>query len=151
MNYWVFMAGRYRATSILGRVHAAFFNSHQAKAMIYMPNEIVLARMMITLDLEFEKKKTYALPVQGIWEWQQLWTPTSGYEACLHLFSFYHWGLLCPSWIHGDTMHYLPLHPKTTQKLAILWRDLLTPIIWWDALPKPEVDSDDGEYLQLWA
>ena len=59
MNYWLCTAGRYRATSILGRVHAAFFNSHQIKEMIYMPDEIVLARIMTALDLEFEKAMHY--------------------------------------------------------------------------------------------
>ena len=45
--------------SILGRVHAAFFNSHQIEAMIYMPDEIILARMMTALDLEFENAMHY--------------------------------------------------------------------------------------------
>ena len=54
MNYWIHTAGRYRATSILGRVHAAFSNHHQFDAMTYMPDEIVLARMLTPLDLEFE-------------------------------------------------------------------------------------------------
>ena len=59
MNYWVCTAGRYRATSILRRGHAAFFNNHQIEAMIYMPDEIILARMMTSLDLEFEKAMHY--------------------------------------------------------------------------------------------
>ena len=59
MNYWVHPAGRYRATSILGRVHAAFFNSIQVEAMIYMPYEIILARMMTALEREFEKAMHY--------------------------------------------------------------------------------------------
>ena len=40
-------------------MHAAFFNSHQIKVMIYMPVEIVMARMMTALDLEFEKAMHY--------------------------------------------------------------------------------------------
>ena len=59
MNYWVCTAGRYRATSILGRVHAAFFNCHQFDAMTYMLDEIALARMMTALDLEFKKAMHY--------------------------------------------------------------------------------------------
>ena len=59
MNYLVCTAGRFRTTSILGRVHAAFFNCYQFSAMTYMPNEIVLARMMTALDLEFEKAMHY--------------------------------------------------------------------------------------------
>ena len=55
MNYWVHTTERYRATSILGRVHAAFFNSHQIDTMIYMLDEIVLARLMTVMDLEFKK------------------------------------------------------------------------------------------------
>ena len=59
MNCWVYTAGRYRATSIPGRVHAAFFNCHQFDAMTYMPDEIFLARIMTALDLEFEKAMHY--------------------------------------------------------------------------------------------
>ena len=56
MNYWVHTGGRYRAMSIIGRVHAAFFNCHQFDAMTYMADEIVLARMMTTLDLKTLKR-----------------------------------------------------------------------------------------------
>ena len=59
MNYWVHTTGRYRATSILGRVHVAFCNSHQSEAMIYMLDEIILARMITALDLKFEKAMDY--------------------------------------------------------------------------------------------
>ena len=59
MNYLVHTAGRYRAISILGLVHAAFFNCHQFDAMTYMPDEIVLARMVTTLDFEVEKAMHY--------------------------------------------------------------------------------------------
>ena len=45
--------------SFLGRVHAAFFNHHQFDVMTYMPDEIVLARMMTALDLEFVKALHY--------------------------------------------------------------------------------------------
>ena len=55
MNYWGHSAGRYRATSIFGRVHATLFNHHQFNAVIYIPDEIVLAGIMTGLDLEFEK------------------------------------------------------------------------------------------------
>ena len=51
MNYWVCKAGRYRSTSILQKVHKAFFNYYQFHAMANMPDEIVLARMMTTLGL----------------------------------------------------------------------------------------------------
>ena len=54
MNYWVCTAGRYRSTSILERVHKAFFNYYQVQAMNYMLFKIILARIMTTLDLEFE-------------------------------------------------------------------------------------------------
>ena len=55
MNYLVCTAGRYRVMSILGRVHAAFFNHHQFDAMTYMPDEIILVWMMTALYLGFEK------------------------------------------------------------------------------------------------
>ena len=54
MNYWVHAAGRYRSKSILEKVHKAFFNYYQFHAMAYMPDEIILARMMIAMHLEFE-------------------------------------------------------------------------------------------------
>ena len=75
MTHWVCTAERCRAISILGRVHAAFFNHHQFDALTYLHDEIVLARMMRALDLEFEKAmhhhhegyksdNDYGLPVQ---------------------------------------------------------------------------------------
>ena len=53
------MRNLHKATSILGRVHAAFFNHHQFNAMIYLPDEIGLAKMMTTLELESEKAMHY--------------------------------------------------------------------------------------------
>ena len=55
MNYWVCRAGRYRSTSILERTHEAFINCVQFDAMIYMPDEIIIVRIMTVLDMEFEK------------------------------------------------------------------------------------------------
>ena len=55
MNYWVHSVGRCRSISILERVHAVFFNYYQFTAMTYMPDEIILVRMMTTLDLEFKR------------------------------------------------------------------------------------------------
>ena len=45
--------------AICREVHAAFFISHQMQEMIYMPDEIILARMMTAVDLEFEKAVHY--------------------------------------------------------------------------------------------
>ena len=59
MNFWVCIGGTYKATSILGRVHAAFFNCHLFNEMTNMPDEIVLARIMTTLYLEFERALHY--------------------------------------------------------------------------------------------
>ena len=59
MNFWVHTAGMYRAMSILGRVHAAFFNYHQFNEVTNMLDEIVLARIMTALDLEFERATHY--------------------------------------------------------------------------------------------
>ena len=59
MNYWVLTAGRYRSTSILERVHKAFFNYYQFNAMTLMPDEIILARILTTLYLEFERALHY--------------------------------------------------------------------------------------------
>ena len=59
MNYWVCMAGRYRPTSIPEEVHKAFFNYYQFHVMANMPDEIVIARMMTTLDMEFVRTLHY--------------------------------------------------------------------------------------------
>ena len=59
MNVWVHTAGTYRATAILSRVHAAFFNYHHFSEMTNMPDEVVLARIMTALDLEFERALHY--------------------------------------------------------------------------------------------
>ena len=39
----------------LKKVHKAFFNYYPFHAMNYMPNEIILTRMMNALDLEFQR------------------------------------------------------------------------------------------------
>ena len=53
MNYWVHIAGKYRATSTLGKSSCSIlFNCYQFDAITYMPDEIVLARMVAALDLE---------------------------------------------------------------------------------------------------
>ena len=59
MNYWVHTARRHRVASVLGRVHASFFTSHHMQEMIYVPDEIILVRMIGALDLEFEKAMQY--------------------------------------------------------------------------------------------
>ena len=59
MNYWVYTAGRSRYTSILEKVHKAFFNYYQFNAMADVPDEIISARMMTTLDLEFKRALQY--------------------------------------------------------------------------------------------
>ena len=59
MNFWVCIAGAYRATAILGRVHTAFFNYYQFNEMTNMPDEIILASIMTALDLEFERALHY--------------------------------------------------------------------------------------------
>ena len=59
MNYWLCTARRHRATSVLVRVHAAFFTNHQMEEMFCMPDVIIMVRMMTALDLEFEKAMYY--------------------------------------------------------------------------------------------
>ena len=55
MNFWVCAAGTYRATVILSRVHIGFCNYHYFSKMTNMHDEIVLARIITVLDLEFER------------------------------------------------------------------------------------------------
>ena len=59
INLWVCAAGKYRLTSILGRVHTAFFNCNCFSKMANMPDENVLAKFMTALDLEFERALHY--------------------------------------------------------------------------------------------
>ena len=55
MNFRVHTAGMYRATTIPGRVHTAFFNYYYLSEMTNMPDEPVLASIMTALDLELER------------------------------------------------------------------------------------------------
>ena len=50
INVWVCVAGSYRATAILGRVHTAFFKCNYFIKITNMPDEIVLAKIMTALD-----------------------------------------------------------------------------------------------------
>ena len=59
MNCWIHIAGTDRATSLLGRIHTAFFSYHQFIEMTTMSDEIVLASTMTALDLEFERALYY--------------------------------------------------------------------------------------------
>ena len=59
MNFKVCTVGMYRATAILHRVHTAFFNYYYFSKITNMPDEIVLARIMTALDLEFERALHY--------------------------------------------------------------------------------------------
>ena len=59
VSYWVSTAGRYRSTSILEKVHKTVFNYYQFNAMANIPGEIILARMMTSLGLEFERALHY--------------------------------------------------------------------------------------------
>ena len=59
MNFWVHAVGMYRATAILSRVPTAFFNYNYFSKMTNMHDEIVLARIMTTLDSESERALQY--------------------------------------------------------------------------------------------
>ena len=49
----------YKSTSIFEKLHKAFFNYYRFCAMAFMPDEIILARMMAALDLEFKRTLHY--------------------------------------------------------------------------------------------
>ena len=59
MNFWGTYSDTYRTTAILSRDHTAFFNNHYFSKMTNMPDEMVLARIMTVLDLEFERALKY--------------------------------------------------------------------------------------------
>ena len=54
INYWLQAAGTYRSTVVLDKVHMEFFNSDNFFKMTTRPNEILLATIMLTLEIEFE-------------------------------------------------------------------------------------------------
>ena len=59
MNCMVHTMDMYKATAILSRVHTASFYYHCFSEMTNIPCEIVLARIMTVLDLEFESALHY--------------------------------------------------------------------------------------------
>ena len=59
MNFWLCVVGMYRETAILGRVHTTFFSYNYSSKMTNMPDEIVLAKIMTALDLQFERALHY--------------------------------------------------------------------------------------------
>ena len=65
-------------------MYAVFFNSHQIEAMIYMPDDIILARIRTALDLEFEKAMHYH---NKEYESDNHYGLTSGYEVWPHILS----------------------------------------------------------------
>ena len=146
MNFWVHTAGTYRVTAILGRVHTAFFNYPQFNEMTPMADEIVLARIMTALDLEFKKARHYhdegyksddyyGLPAQvmrpvhvySVTTTQASFNPAD-YKEAQHPIS-----LFMPRWPRVE----LPFHQGVCWCLTFDE----TP------LPPPEVDTDDEEYL----
>ena len=145
MNYWVCTSGRYRATSVLGRVHAAFFTSNQIKAMIYMLDKIVWARIMTALDLDFQKAmhyhdegyesdNDYGLPphvmrpvyIYSVFTTKVAFNPAEYKVTLCTIFPF------TPRWSRS-----LPFHEWVCQHLTF------------DKTPTsmPEEDSEDKEYL----
>ena len=132
MKYLVCTAGRYKAMCILGRVHAAFFNCHQFDAMPYMPDQIIWARMMTALDLEFEKAlhyhdegyesdNNYGLPAEVmrpvcIFQFPPLRASfnTADYKEALHTISPSPQddpGITCPSVNGSASAKHLMTHP----------------------------------------
>ena len=55
MNDWIHMAGTYRSTIALDKVHVAFFNSNYSSEMTTRVNEHLLAQFMLPLEIEFER------------------------------------------------------------------------------------------------
>ena len=49
----------YKSTAILGRVHTAFVNYHYFSEVTNMPDETVLASVMIVFDSEFKRALHY--------------------------------------------------------------------------------------------
>ena len=145
MNYWVCTAGRYRAMSILGWVHLAFFNHHLFNVMTYILDENVLAMMMTTPDLESEKAmlyqnegyesdNDYGLPphvMRPAWSYSVSTTEASfnpaDYKEAQHTISPF----------MPRQHRSLPFHEGICQHLTF---DETPP-------PMPEVDSDDEDYL----
>ena len=148
MIFWVCAAGTYRAITILGRVHSAFFNYHHFNEVTNMPDEIVLARILTG----FRIQKGTALPWQGIWQWQWLWTTRSSSEAFAYFFSLNNWGLFQTCRLQGSTMSHPSLHTMVTQEcFAFPPRSLPMPNLWWDTPTRNGLwHNEEGGFPYSW-
>ena len=142
MNFWVCTAGTYRATAILGRVHAAFFNYNHFNEMTNMPDKIILARIMTALDLElrralhyheegYENDNNYGIPGQVMRPMNVYWVSTT--EASFNSTDYR--GAQCP--ISPFTQRWsrdeLPFHQEVCRCLTF------------EETPPSEVDSGNKE------
>ena len=59
MNYWVHKAGRYRVTSILGRVYAAFLNCYQFDEMTYTHSCLLWLDLVWMFQVDRDTKSIY--------------------------------------------------------------------------------------------
>ena len=143
MHFAVHTVGMYR-TSILDRVHAAFFNYQQFNEMTNMLHEIILARIMTDLDLEFKRALHYHN--EGYESDNDYWLPTqvmrpvyvysiSTTEASLNPADYK--GTQCPM------SAFTPRWPRDELPFCqgVCW------CLTYHETPTPEVDSDDEEYL----
>ena len=145
MNYLVHAAGRYRSTSILEKVLLAFFNYYQFNAMTQMPHNIILARMMTTLDMEFKRAwhyhnegyksdSDYGLP-------PQITRPIHMYSAFTTEASF---DLADFTTAQHPISPFTPRHPRSLP----LWGGVCWYLTFNKTAPlMPETDSEDDKEL----
>ena len=112
-----------QTTSILEKVHKTFFNYYQFHVKANMPDEIVLARMMTALDLEFEI---------ALHHHDEVYESNNDYGLqpyITRLVFFYFMFSVDASFNPADYTHRqepaITLHPKMFQRPTILRRGLL--------------------------
>ena len=135
MNFWVHTAVMYRATAILSRVHAAFFCYHQFNEMTNTPDEVVLARIIIALDLEFERVLHNDYGLAG-----QVMRPVHVYSVWTTEASFN------PADYKGAQYPISPFTKRGPRDELPFHQGVCKCLTFDETLP-PEEDSDDEEYF----
>ena len=131
----------YRGTAILGRVHAAFFNYYHFSEMTNMLDEIVLARIMMDLDLEFKRALHYS---NKGYDSNNDWSAKFSYEAYTHFSSVNNWGLFLPWTYKGAQCPTTPFTPGWPSDDLCFCQGVCWQLTF-DETPLPKMDSDDEE------
>ena len=106
-----------------------------------MPDQIIMARKEIALDLEFEKAMNYHN--EGYESNNDYGLPPH-YEAYLCLFNLHNRGLLWLRWIHHNPVPNLTLHSRHPRSLPF-WEGVCQCLAFEEIAPLTEEDSEDED------